>query len=705
MRSPSTSPPTRSPLPAALKRFTAQRIWVLWKWHTSKTGKRTKVPYQPNGNKAKSNNPKTWTTYEAAVSAASQFDGIGFVLPDGTGALDVDDCRDAATGTVHHWAQELIDRCGSYTEITPSGTGIRIIGDASGPWLSPKKMSVVDGVGVECYRKATKFITVTGNQIAGGDDLTDIDTIIDQVFAELNEDEDELERTLRDGGGDRYETRSDAMWFVINELLRRGQNPDQIEATLLGLTGNAIADHIADQPVDASKYVKRQVERAAEALGAEIFDINKDYAYVIVGGKAAVMRFDAESKFDLLKIEAFKGWHANKKKMKVGKRLVPAAEVWLKHPMRREYAGIEFSPPDSPVHSNYYNLWRGFAVEPKQGDCSKFLAHVHDNVAQGDGATYDWVMGWFADIFQNPSTKQGSSLVLRGDQGVGKTKVGEVIGSLIGGNHYVLVSSPRYVTGNFNAHMASLLLLHADEAFWAGDKSAEGKLKDLVTGHRHLVEFKFIDPISLRNFVRLFVTGNSNWTVPAGFGERRFCVLDVSEDHKQDYPYFNAIDVEMANGGREALLHYLLNFDLSKVNLRSILKTTALLEQKISSASPEEAWWLDVLSSGQLPPAVGKVSEKIPRSCFITELYADYISHAKAQGVSRRSIETKMGMFLSKAVGPSLDRKQFEDRWYYVLPSLIECRKRFAQMMQHQINWDGEDGTNWRNARSITTLW
>jgi hypothetical protein len=84
-----------------------------------------------------------------------------------------------------------------------------------------------------------------------------------------------------------------------------------------------------------------------------------------------------------------------------------------------------------------------------------------------------------------------------------------------------------------------------------------------------------------------------------GFDERRFAVLDVSDAHKQDHTYFAAIDHEMNNGGREALLHHLLNFDLSKVNLRAIPKTGALLEQKIASLSPEAGWLLDLLNRGE----------------------------------------------------------------------------------------------------------
>ena len=46
--------------------------------------------------------------------------------------------------------------------------------------------------------------------------------------------------------------------------------------------------------------------------------------------------------------------------------------------------------------------------------------------------------------------------------------------------------------------------------------------------------------------------------------DRRWAIFDIGEDHMQDHAYFAAIDKEMNNGGREALLHYLLNFDLDR---------------------------------------------------------------------------------------------------------------------------------------------
>ena len=342
----------------------------------------------------------------------------------------------------------------------------------------------------------------------------------------------------------------------------------------------------------------------------------------------------------------------------------------------------------------HYNLWKGFAVKPRPGDCSKFLAHIRENVCGGDPELSDWVLGWFAQIVQYPESKIGTALVLRGKQGTGKTKIGEAIGSLLG-SHYTAVADPRYITGRFNSHLASCLLLHADESFWAGDHSAEGKLKDLVTGDWHLIEYKGKEPIKVRNYTRLFVTGNPDWLVPAALRERRFAVLDVGESHMQDHAYFAAVDEEMNNGGREALLDFLLRFDLTKVNLRKIPKTGALLDQKVESLSGEQSWWLETLMNGVLPwGAEGD------RTCPTRALHNSYIEHASRTGIRRRASETQIGMFLHKHIpvlrkrrGSYCERqpgggvKTWVRQRLYEFPQLAECCAAFEELFQQRINW------------------
>jgi Family of unknown function (DUF5906) len=504
-----------------------------------------------------------------------------------------------------------------------------------------------------------------------------------------------------------YASRSEAVFAVILAMVGGGCADNQIEAVFLDAS-HPISAHVLEQP-KPPEYLARQIAKARKA-DPHVARINEHYALVIVGDKSMILKTtDDDIKFWTL--QAFEQWHANQYVPSRANRKVPLARHWMHHSERRQYEGIVFAPGrDVP---NHFNLWRGFAVEPKPGDCSRFLAHLRENVCCGDEELYKWVIGWFANIFQHPEQKMGTSLVLRGNMGTGKTKVGEVFGSLLG-THYVPVSDPRYVTGRFNSHLMSCLLLHCDEAFWAGDRVAEGKLKDLITGQDHLIEFKGKEPIKVRNYVRLLVTGNPDWLVPAGVEERRFAVLDIGEGHMQDKAYFAAIDEQMDNGGQQALLYHLLKFDLKNVDLRTIPRTTALLDQKISTFNPMQGWWLCTLMRGALPGLLPGDSPKGYWTCPSASIFDLYIDHSQKQGIRRRSLEVQIGMFLNKHV-PGLRKREIAtkdevsnskiDRNFrtepfrnnvYDFPPLAKCREAFAKTLQQDIVWpEQSDWKEW----------
>jgi hypothetical protein len=167
-------------------------------------------------------------------------------------------------------------------------------------------------------------------------------------------------------------------------------------------------------------------------------------------------------------------------------------------------------------------------------------------------------------------------------------------------HHFAVISHATHLTGRFNAQFLHTLLAFVDEAFWAGDKSGEGALKHLVTDEYVTIEGKYRDPITVRNLSRLIIASNENWVVPAGVQARRWCVLDVADTHANDRPYFTAIDDELKNGGMAALMHYLISFDLSSVDVHTTPKTAALLEQKEESLPPHAQWWLEALRRGTL---------------------------------------------------------------------------------------------------------
>nr|WP_246340053.1 primase-helicase family protein [Ancylobacter tetraedralis] len=278
--------------------------------------------------------------------------------------------------------------------------------------------------------------------------------------------------------------------------------------------------------------------------------------------------------------------------------------------------------------------------------------------------------------------------------GTGKTKIGEVIGGLISA-HYFAVDDPRYVTGQFNAHMASCIFLQAEEAVWAGDKAAEGRLKGLVTSKFQMIEAKGIDPIRIDNFVRLLMTSNEDWVVPAGKDERRFCVLDVHPRCAQNTDYFREMDEELDNGGREALLHDLLHFDLSTVDLRKIPRTEGLLEQKLRSLDSVESWWFERLTTG----TTTRTGEYWLTEISADVMFSDYLDASEKIGIRRKAEATAVGMKLRKLV-PGIKRTRltwevaagvFKRTWCYVLPELDACREAFVTELGQPVDWGETD--------------
>ena len=95
------------------------------------------------------------------------------------------------------------------------------------------------------------------------------------------------------------------------------------------------------------------------------------------------------------------------------------------------------------------------------------------------------------------------------------------------------------------------------------------------------IEMKGVDVQNAQNFVRLIMASNNDWVVPASVDQRRFVVMEVGNARMQDSSYFNALWEQMEQGGRQALIQFLLDRDLSGVELRRIPRTDALAEQQL----------------------------------------------------------------------------------------------------------------------------
>lgn len=156
----------------ALEQLSQYPNWVCWQYGLNEKRKPTKIPKNPHtGGNAQANNPKTWGDYSDAyvrLLESNDLDGLAFALSPETGliGIDLDDCMEPSqvegvNSQLAQWAEDIINEVNSYSEISPSGNGIRIF--LYGHLPEGHRNRVGD---IEIY-SVGRFLTFTENSLLG----------------------------------------------------------------------------------------------------------------------------------------------------------------------------------------------------------------------------------------------------------------------------------------------------------------------------------------------------------------------------------------------------------------------------------------------------------------------------------------------------------------------------------------------------------
>ena len=470
----------------------------------------------------------------------------------------------------------------------------------------------------------------------------------------------------------------------------RSQGLKKKEALLLVL--QAAENCVPPFPEDEAKAKVESAWGYDSSISKETwFEILNDrYAVIKAGGKVTVMEEVIDETFDsprpnitLFKSkEDFFTLYSNKR-VSDGKKEISIAKYWIEHPERRTYEGVVFEPEKQI--SGKYNLWKGFGVEPSQGDWSLMREHIFENICTKNDEWFSYLMDWLAYIVQKPGGERpGVSIVLRGKQGTGKSFFASTYGELFG-SHYLHITNQAHFTGKFNSHQRNCILGFIDEAFWSGDRPAVGVVKSIITESHIISEQKFQDALMIKNHMNLIFSSNQDWIIPAGLEERRFFVLDVSARHMQDTKYFGPIFRQMRDeNGKEAMLYDLLRREV-KVDLRHPLHTEALLDQKLLSMDTFQQWWLRCLTDGQFP-RTGEWEEPIETK----EMYKDYLDYTKDLRDNHPMPDNTFGRKLRRTYNATISHPTIGGSQHrcYRLPPLGECRSRWERDINYRMAWD-----------------
>lgn len=464
--------------------------------------------------------------------------------------------------------------------------------------------------------------------------------------------------------------RSQMVYYLTCELLRKNV-PNELIVAFLTCPEFKASDHAHNNQVNGPvAYMYKQIKHALEkedfsgAKHTEESDappvddldniaednlegllayMNARYAVIKnLGGKTAVTELDNDERpamaaefFDfktlaeqLMNVPVLVGYVQRVDGSSVPKYFPGGlGKWWLQHPNRRTYESVGMFHGESD--GKLFNSYRGFRVQPAEGDCSLYMQHLRENVCNGNEVHIDYLLNWMARAVQRPLEHGRTAVVLCGSKGTGKSAFVDHFGNLWHAKHYLASSDPGMFLGGFNSHLADKIVLFADEAFFSGDSKNDGKLKTLITEINMPITMKFRETATgARSYAHMIMATNQERPVNATGDERRFFVLRVGEGRQRDNSFFEQMRHQMKNGGSAALLHELLNRDISQFEPYEIPTTDALQRTKQLSMDPLDEWWFNSLQEGDLLNDDNGWPETVPTLDFV-EAYTDYISDSR----------------------------------------------------------------------------
>jgi hypothetical protein len=601
----------------SLTALIGERIWTGLKPEI-RNGTTIRVAIDPRtGHPAAVDDPGAWTTHDEAQAWAATHGGAGVAIMLGPvgdtiiAGLDLHACRDPKTGEVAPWAQAVVGRFQTCTEISPSEAGIHSFFRvplsklaAVKSLLGGNRVRIFGANGADNHGPSIgvygpgSYLAVTWKGLSDENDLEEIDPV-------------ELERAIRDhnpgSSDDGREARAKAH---IANLKLGGATFDETREALFAAENDGATAGVAEW----ARANEHELERLHKEVGAQgsivivagvekrLVDLNNlNDRFALLQTRRAAAVYISRHDYMPIKEDDFRRRVANEVVQigvdKKGKPIFEGAyNFWTGHARRHVFKHIAFTSEKLP--DDTLNLFRGFGVIPRKGDCTLILNHIYEIICAKDKTAYERMLDLMAWQIQNVGKPCRIIVVLRTeDQQAGKgLLLLEVLYKIYGEDAGLIPSSTDQVLGRFNDALVGVVYVFLDEIMFHGDRKAADTLKTLATTDRYSIEPKGLPIIKVPIGVNLWMATNHPAAAYIEEKDARYWVLEPSEHRVGDHAYFAGVLKEINSGGREAFAHFLLARDVSKfVPMRDVPKNNAAKREMIKAAiNPYDARkWLE----------------------------------------------------------------------------------------------------------------
>jgi len=329
----------------------------------------------------------------------------------------------------------------------------------------------------------------------------------------------------------------------------------------------------------------------------------------------------------------FDTWSMRMCKSKQAVALLAAGVRWddvKRHPLwisRGAYyldqVGFDPSGKDEAV---LLNTWQGWPMKPAPGSCERLLQLIRYLCGEDSGdEVYWWLMRWMAYPLQHPGAKMSSAVIMHGPQGTGKSTVFQALARIYG--DYSTVLNQRGLEDKFNSDWVdSKLFVLAEEVVTRAEMwHIKNELKELVTGEWVRVNPKNIAAYRQRNQLNIVYLSNEGQPLPIENDDRRHLV--VWTPPALDESVYDAVQLELHNGGLQAFYQHLLDLDLEGFHPKKRPPMTSAKRELIAVSMASESRFIEDWVGREL---------RLPLvPCRSTDLYAQYLRWCRDNGETR----------------------------------------------------------------------
>jgi len=285
-----------------------------------------------------------------------------------------------------------------------------------------------------------------------------------------------------------------------------------------------------------------------------------------------------------------------------GLEQISILETWEGDMKRRYYKKLDFIPTlvDNP---EIYNTFQGFDYSDykkvnfkRSSELIEMFKQQLGVLADHNEKLVDWLIKFFADIFQYPDRLPGVAVVFKSEEGYGKDSIINCISKLLGKQYLFRTAKPDEVIGHFNSGIKDKLILQFNEASGKDGFANKDKIKDIITQNETQINEKNVKEYMQSNFARIIFCSNNSTPIEIGISDRRFVVAEASL-YKPHTSFFTKFYNLMEDDNElYSLYEFLMGYDLGEVALNQCrILTDSYKNMKENAVHPFFYWLNDAL--------------------------------------------------------------------------------------------------------------